>query len=170
MGMMKHDLGRRWMVVAALAVPIVLLVGGVLVTAQAGVAPDEALMGDALKALQITATPQTAADPSRLNRYFVGRALLEKTGEVDHYRDLLQAKSDLPGALTFSHIQLLDGYSQGDSRVIDVAVHEDLANMRVGVVVDHSADDAIYHFIFINDGGSWKVTDYTWQFAPGSGP
>src|SRR5574340_526165 len=155
MGMMaKHFPGRRWTRVAALAVPIVLLVGGVWVTVQAGVAPDEVLMGDALKALQITATPQTAANPSNLNRYFVGRALLEKTGEVNHYRDLVQAKVDLPGTLTFSHIQLLDGYPQGDSRVIDVAVHEDLANMRDGVVVDHSADDAIYHFIFIKDGGS----------------
>lgn len=161
---------RRWAVAASIAFPAALLIGGLWLTARADVASDSSLMDSALKGLRITATAETAADPSALGSYFVGRALLEKNSEVTHYRELVQEHTDLPGALTFSHVQLLDGYSQGDSRVIDVAVHEDLANMRDGVVVDHSADDAIYHFVFIRDAGTWKITDYTWQFAPGSGP
>lgn len=170
MGVVRSRLHARWVLAALIAVPLVVVAGGVWVTVNADASPDAALMGQALKGLQISATPETATDPALLSRYFVGKALLEKADELDHYRQLVQEKTDLPGALTFTHVQLLDGYSQGESRVIDVSVHEDLANMRDGAVTDHSADDALYHFIFIKAGGTWKVTDYTWQFAPGSGP
>jgi hypothetical protein len=42
--------------------------------------------------------------------------------------------------------------------------------MKNGSVVDYSESDIIYHLKLDKMSGQWVVSDFTWEFVPGSEP
>lgn len=106
-------------------------------------------------------------DERRLAELFAGDELGRQRAQRARIRDSIASGSDYPGEIELSDVR--DVVVSGDletGAVVTLAAHATLANMRGGVVIDHSSSDLLYQLDLRNEDGRWKVSSMRSSFDP----
>ncbi|HSW43098.1 MAG TPA: hypothetical protein VLM76_11370 [Patescibacteria group bacterium] len=128
----------------------------------------------AISALENQYLAMGSDDSAAIDRLFTGAALEEMRQHRPRIRQMIADQTDYPGRRMLSNVRWMS--VAGDSATtfsLRFMAHVKQANMKDGLTVDYSQADEIIQVVVVRDagdGGAWKISNVSWQYAPGSGP